>query len=236
MTPTIRRATPADAEALARGAVEGVVDYGAFAPPGWTGPAYDAELAHTRELLADPDFHCFVAELDGAVVGQVTTVPAAKAARPVEEPGLCHLRNLYVDRARWGHYLDALRNEPGVVVISSGRSGGRHVVTGLRDPIARDPQELIASSRLSPDDVIGRWEPYQALTPSFVLTRARRALQPPAGVTLAFNDGVLSAAGEAPAAWSRLRRCPAPGASHRSSRRRRLQRAFGIGFACLRPA
>jgi outer membrane protein OmpA-like peptidoglycan-associated protein len=106
-----------------------------------------------------------------------------------------------VDRARWGRYLDALRNEPGLVVISSGRSGGRHVVTGLRDPIARDPQELIASSRLSADDVIGRWEPYQALTPSFVLTRARRALQPPAGVTLAFNDGVLSAAGEAPAAW-----------------------------------
>jgi GNAT superfamily N-acetyltransferase len=68
-------------------------------------PAYDAELAHTRALLADPDVHCFVAERDGAVVGQVTTLPAAKAARPVEEPGLCHLRNLYVDRAHWGSGL-----------------------------------------------------------------------------------------------------------------------------------
>jgi GNAT superfamily N-acetyltransferase len=53
-------------------------------------------------VLADPDFHCLVAELDGAVVGQVSTVPAAKAARAVDEPGLGHLRNLYVDRAQWG--------------------------------------------------------------------------------------------------------------------------------------
>jgi GNAT superfamily N-acetyltransferase len=93
---------PADAEALARGAVEGVAGYVAFAPPGWVGPAFEEELAHTREVLADPDFHCLVAELGGAVVGQVTTVPAAKAARAVAEPGLAHLRNLYVDRAQWG--------------------------------------------------------------------------------------------------------------------------------------
>ena len=99
---TLRPATTADAEALARGAVEGVADYVAFAPPGWAGPAFEAELSHTREVLADPDFHCLVAELDGAVVGQVTTVPAAKAARAVQEPGLAHLRNLYVDRAQWG--------------------------------------------------------------------------------------------------------------------------------------
>ena len=98
----LRRAVPADAEALARGAVEGVADYVAFAPPGWAPPELDAELGYTRVVLADPDFHCLVAEVGGAVVGQVTTVPAAKAARPVEEPGLAHLRNLYVDREQWG--------------------------------------------------------------------------------------------------------------------------------------
>ncbi len=98
----LRPSVPEDAEAIARGAVEGVADYVVFAPPGWAGPELEAELAHTRVVLADPDFHCLVAVLDGAVVGQVTTVPAAKAARPVDEPGLGHLRNLYVDRAQWG--------------------------------------------------------------------------------------------------------------------------------------
>jgi GNAT superfamily N-acetyltransferase len=103
----LRRATAADAEALARGAVEGVEDYPAFAPPGWSGPSYDHELAETRVLLADPDYHCLVAEAEGAVVGQVTVVPAATAVRPVPDPSLAHLRNLYVARARWGSGLAA---------------------------------------------------------------------------------------------------------------------------------
>lgn len=102
---TMRRATAADAEALARGAVEGVADYPAFAPQGWKGPAYEPELEYTRVVLADPEYHCVVAEADGTVVGQVTVVPAARAARPVEDPGLGHLRNLYVDRSQWGSGL-----------------------------------------------------------------------------------------------------------------------------------
>lgn len=101
----LRPAVPADTEALARGAVEGIADYPAFAPPGWTGPAYGPELAHTRAVLADPDYHCVVAEAGGRVVGQVTVVPAAKAARAVDDPALGHLRNLYVDRSQWGSGL-----------------------------------------------------------------------------------------------------------------------------------
>ena len=96
---------PADADALARGAVEGVADYVAFAPPGWAPPELPAELVSTQVVLADPDFHCFVAELAGTVVGQVTVVPAAKAARPVDDPKLAHLRNLSVAREQWGSGL-----------------------------------------------------------------------------------------------------------------------------------
>jgi ribosomal protein S18 acetylase RimI-like enzyme len=102
---TLRQATAADAEALARGAVEGVADYPAFAPSGWTGPAYDTELEYTRVVLADPDYHCVVAEIGGGVVGQVTVVPAAKAARAVDDTSLGHLRNLYVHRSQWGSGL-----------------------------------------------------------------------------------------------------------------------------------
>ena len=103
----LRRATSEDADALARGAVEGVAGYVAFAPAGWAPPDLLAELAHTRVVLEDPAFHCFVAELDGALVGQVTVVPAAQAARPVDDPELGHLRNLYVARSQWGSGLAA---------------------------------------------------------------------------------------------------------------------------------
>jgi outer membrane protein OmpA-like peptidoglycan-associated protein len=104
-------------------------------------------------------------------------------------------------RARWTGYLDALRAEPGIVVVSSGRQGGKYVVSGLRDPLARDPGVLLASHQLSADAVTGRWELYQALNPALVLARARMVLRPPPGVTLRFDNGVLSAAGPATPDW-----------------------------------
>jgi OOP family OmpA-OmpF porin len=114
------------------------------------------------------------------------------------------------EQRRWGQYLEALRNEPGLVVISSGRSGGQYMVAGLRDPLARDPGAILQQSPLSPDDVVGRWDPYQALIPSFVLARAGRALAPPPGTTLTFDNGVLRAEGEAPSAWIADARRTAP--------------------------
>lgn len=114
------------------------------------------------------------------------------------------------EQIRWGRYVDALRSEPGLVVISSGRSGGRYVIAGLRDPLARDPGAILQQTPLSPDDVVGRWDPYQALIPSFVLARAGRALAPPPETTLTFDDGVLRAAGSATASWISEARRTAP--------------------------
>ena len=53
---------------------------------------------------------------------------------------------LYVDvrdRRRWNAYLDRLAAEPGVVVLASGKRDGAFFVTGLRDPLARDPAEFV---------------------------------------------------------------------------------------------
>jgi GNAT superfamily N-acetyltransferase len=98
----LRRATIADAEPLALGVIEGVADYPSFAPPGWTAPSLDAELEHLHEALADPDLICLVAEAEGALVGQITLLPAAHAPHPVEDPSLGHISNLFVRRDHWG--------------------------------------------------------------------------------------------------------------------------------------
>jgi OOP family OmpA-OmpF porin len=102
---------------------------------------------------------------------------------------------------RWRRYLDALRTQPGIVVLSSERSGGRFVVTGLRDPLAADPVPLLSDAGLSADDVVGRWTAYHALDPEIVLARAGSALSPPPGVTLSFAGGLLSSSGTPPASW-----------------------------------
>jgi OOP family OmpA-OmpF porin len=105
------------------------------------------------------------------------------------------------DGRRWNSYLNRLRAEPGLVVVDAERRGRTFTVSGLRDPLAIDPATLVAASGLPAGRVVARWQPYQTLEPSFVLARATRLLRPPANVTLAMHDGVLSAVGAAAADW-----------------------------------
>jgi OOP family OmpA-OmpF porin len=102
---------------------------------------------------------------------------------------------------RWNHYVDALRAEPGIVVVSADRREGKYSLSGLRDPLARDPAILLAESNLTPADVNATWQSYHAASPSLAIVRARQVLQPPAGVTLDLKNGVLTATGVAPLAW-----------------------------------
>jgi OOP family OmpA-OmpF porin len=105
------------------------------------------------------------------------------------------------ERQRWNAYLDRLHAEPGIVVLSSGRESGAFFVAGLRDPLARNPSSLAAAAQLPPGSIHGRWEPYQALHPPFVESRAVLLLRPPDGVSLRFHDGLITATGSAPAQW-----------------------------------
>ena len=116
----------------------------------------------------------------------------------------------YRARAREARYVDALRAEPGLVVVNTERNGGKLVVSGLRDPLARDPGVLVAGTGLTADDVEGRWAPYYALDPPLVLARARDLLKPPAGAVLDLDRGVLSVGGEAPLEWVNEARRLAP--------------------------
>jgi outer membrane protein OmpA-like peptidoglycan-associated protein len=106
----------------------------------------------------------------------------------------------FLERQRWERYVDRLSAEPGLMVVASGRRGGKFYVTGLRDPLAKDPSTLMAASEM-PGAFESRWESYQALQPSFVLARATDLLRPPQSITLTFSDGVLTASGDAPERW-----------------------------------
>jgi outer membrane protein OmpA-like peptidoglycan-associated protein len=105
------------------------------------------------------------------------------------------------DARRFAAYLDRLRAEPGIVVVSAERDGGRFTVSGLRDPLAADPAALVAGTGLAADAIDARWQPYQAIDAAFITTRARDLLRPPTDVSLSYHDGVLTAAGPAPARW-----------------------------------
>lgn len=105
------------------------------------------------------------------------------------------------DGRRWKDYLTRLNAEPGIVVVSWEKQGGKYNITGLRDPMAVDPTILLPASRIDPNDVSSRWEAYQAAYPEFIVTRAKGLLQPPSTVSLSFEDGALVARGTASHEW-----------------------------------
>lgn len=105
------------------------------------------------------------------------------------------------ERRRWNTYLETLKSEPGIVITDSGNQGGKYFIRGLRDPLSRDPATLILTTGLEAGSIVERWQPFQALTPDFVLARANKSLAPPGTVTLKFHDGVLEADGFASHGW-----------------------------------
>ncbi len=103
---------------------------------------------------------------------------------------------------RWHAYLQQLNSQPGIIVINTKQHNGKYFISGMRDPLAVDPQTLIQSTNLNPKTVISQWQPYLSLEPQFITERVEKLLQPPKTVSLQIdNNGILSATGSAPRQW-----------------------------------
>ncbi len=101
----------------------------------------------------------------------------------------------------WDRAMDKLRVEPGIVVTDAVRDGDLYRVEGLRDPIAREPLEVIGPQAATELQWDWRWKPYLSFEEGFLLTRARQALQAPETVVLSVNGDLLELSGEAPRPW-----------------------------------
>jgi len=104
-------------------------------------------------------------------------------------------------RWRWDDFINRVKAEPGIVVTSVAREDGKYVVSGLRDPLAANPDTIRARAQLDSAEIVYRWKPYQSLEREFVLARAKLLLNPPETVSLSLEDGVLIAKGWASHEW-----------------------------------
>ncbi|MEO0459673.1 MAG: OmpA family protein [Myxococcota bacterium] len=100
-----------------------------------------------------------------------------------------------------GRLRGVFRNEPGFVVLAAERRGDGFYLEGLRDPLSRDPTDLLSSSQIDPEHVDFDWRPFVSLEPTLAERRARQSLRPPKGVELSLEDRVLWVRGEAEALW-----------------------------------
>ncbi len=104
------------------------------------------------------------------------------------------------DQLAWNALEERFAQEPGYVLLDSDES--RRTFKGLRDPLARSPQEVLAGAKKHFSGIRFEFAPYQALSTEFVLKRVREALRPPETVHLALSDdGRLHATGSATLHW-----------------------------------
>jgi OOP family OmpA-OmpF porin len=103
---------------------------------------------------------------------------------------------------RWSSYVAALEAEDGIVILDRGRGWRGHYVRGLRDPLAADPELMLAERGLRPQAVSSAWFAYHSEVPELVLARARQLLRPPEHVELRLENGTLSLAGQASEDWT----------------------------------
>ncbi len=105
------------------------------------------------------------------------------------------------DFKAWQDYLSRLRAQPGIVVAEAGEENGIFTVSGLRDPLAADPAQVLRDTDVNPERVVSRWQPYQSLEPQFVLRRLEASLRPPPSVKLLLVDDRIVASGAATPVW-----------------------------------
>jgi len=102
---------------------------------------------------------------------------------------------------RWNGAISALETEPGIVLVDADRGFFRSQITGLRDPLAADPNQRLVESRLDTNRVETRWEPYLSFDPQMVTERARRSLDVPATLEFEVVGDTLVASGSATYDW-----------------------------------
>jgi outer membrane protein OmpA-like peptidoglycan-associated protein len=179
-------------------------------------------LKRAQEALAPPETVTLTINGDrieaagSASAAWIQQARAASRMLPGGAPDLdvAQVRDLDLhDEQLWGSYGERMRREPGIVITEVGKAdalvlaasgapdGRRWSISGLRDPLAVDPEQVLREMSIDPARVVSQWLPYQSLAPRFVLKRAQEALAPPPGVTLAIEGDRIVAVGSAPSSW-----------------------------------
>jgi outer membrane protein OmpA-like peptidoglycan-associated protein len=101
----------------------------------------------------------------------------------------------------WSRFLNAVRGQPGIVVISYDKQGGRYHIRGFKDPLAPDPKALLSQAGLDSQSVEFDLAPYYSLDDAIVVQRAGQFLHPPEGVKISEHQGELDVEGAASPQW-----------------------------------
>lgn len=97
----------------------------------------------------------------------------------------------YQQNSTWTATLNALKEEPGFVITTSGRENNKYFIEGLRDPIARAPETVLAQQKLPTDKIEWRLKYFNSLDSGLAKQRLQAQVPPPAGVSYNLRANTL---------------------------------------------
>ena len=150
----------------------------------------------TVEIQVIDDRLCLVGEARNLWISKIEDRMANANRTPTLD--VTRLKNL--DQP-WLDFLNLLEEAPGIAVIQQQILKDRYTISGLRDPLAENPDSLMVRASVDPSLVDAHWRPYQSLEDPIVLRRAEKRLTPPDSVHLQIKDGTLTATGSADTRW-----------------------------------
>ncbi len=101
----------------------------------------------------------------------------------------------------WQQYLNRIEAQKGLILLSAQKKEGKYRVTGLRDPLAKDPLGLLQKDTIDPLSIESRWQAFYSLDPYFIFQRAKLILKPPGTIQLELSGNTIIAQGQASHTW-----------------------------------
>ncbi len=107
----------------------------------------------------------------------------------------------YQNQKTWNQYLSTLKEQKGLIILSTSKNDGVYQISALKDPLEKDPLSLLPAQAEEQIKVAVQWKPFYSLEPEFVLQRAARVLKPPPTIQLKLEHATVIAEGKAPQEW-----------------------------------
>jgi OOP family OmpA-OmpF porin len=102
---------------------------------------------------------------------------------------------------RFKALTEAFKSENGYLISQTEKQNGQLWFYGLKDELARQPQEILTEQSFDTDEVTFRFKPFVSLDSSIVIVRAKKVLSPPETVKFSYDKGNLFVSGTCKADW-----------------------------------
>jgi len=106
-----------------------------------------------------------------------------------------------IEQNKWDNIVSQLQAESGIIILDHHKQGDTYVINGLRDPLAKDPEEVVASTEGFNRPIEWQLQSYYSNENEIVKQRLHKVLDLPAGVMADLYSGQLIIKGQAEPKW-----------------------------------